>query len=89
MPIKVENDFIILACDGIWDCFTNEEAIKYAIKCKKNGPKTVSPSKARKSDKGTYNNSPLKSDAKKGLNSHALKGKNKGETSFIIEEMMD
>ena len=22
-----EDEFIILACDGIWDCLTNEEAI--------------------------------------------------------------
>lgn len=24
VPIKAEHDFIIIACDGIWDCFTNE-----------------------------------------------------------------
>jgi serine/threonine protein phosphatase PrpC len=22
--LKPEHDFIIVACDGIWDCFTNE-----------------------------------------------------------------
>lgn len=24
VPIKSDHDFIIVACDGIWDCFTNE-----------------------------------------------------------------
>lgn len=24
VPIKPEHDFIIIACDGIWDCFSNE-----------------------------------------------------------------
>ena len=24
VAIKPEHDFIIVACDGIWDCFTNE-----------------------------------------------------------------
>ena len=22
---KTEHDFIVIACDGIWDCFTNEQ----------------------------------------------------------------
>ena len=26
---KDEHDFIICACDGIWDCFTNEQAVKF------------------------------------------------------------
>lgn len=30
VPFKAgEHDFIICACDGIWDCFTNEQAIKF------------------------------------------------------------
>lgn len=29
VPLKPEHDFIIVACDGIWDCFTNEQAIKF------------------------------------------------------------
>ena len=33
-PITNKIDFIIVACDGIWDCYTNQEAIKY-IKKKK------------------------------------------------------
>lgn len=27
--LKPDDEFIILACDGIWDCLTNEEAVKY------------------------------------------------------------
>lgn len=27
--LKPTDEFIILACDGIWDCLTNEEAVKY------------------------------------------------------------
>ena len=30
VPFKpAEHDFIICACDGIWDCFTNEQAVKF------------------------------------------------------------
>jgi serine/threonine protein phosphatase PrpC len=29
VPLKPDIDFIIVACDGIWDCFTNEQAIKF------------------------------------------------------------
>ena len=29
VPYGPEQDFIIIACDGIWDCFTNEAAIKF------------------------------------------------------------
>jgi len=28
VALKPDHDFIICACDGIWDCFTNEQAIK-------------------------------------------------------------
>jgi len=24
VALKAEHDFLIVACDGIWDCFTNE-----------------------------------------------------------------
>lgn len=27
--IDNETDFMIIACDGIWDCFTNENAVSY------------------------------------------------------------
>ncbi len=29
VAIKPEHDFMIIACDGIWDCFTNEQAVKF------------------------------------------------------------
>lgn len=29
LELKDDDEFIILACDGIWDCLTNEEAVKY------------------------------------------------------------
>jgi serine/threonine protein phosphatase PrpC len=37
--IKPEHDFIIIACDGIWDCFSNEQAAKFAISKREKGPK--------------------------------------------------
>lgn len=40
VPIKPENDFLIIACDGIWDCFTNEQAVKYVRTKREKGPKT-------------------------------------------------
>lgn len=29
VTLDPEDEFLILACDGIWDCLTNEEAVKY------------------------------------------------------------
>ena len=40
LPIKKdEYDFIICACDGIWDCFTNADAIKFIRQKRERGPK--------------------------------------------------
>lgn len=63
VPITADIDFIIIACDGIWDCFTNEEAIAYSRKVRTRGPKASSPTK-RGYGKGSGNNSPLKLDKK-------------------------
>jgi len=72
VPLSPEHDFIIVACDGIWDCFTNEEAIKYVRKKRDRGPKSP------------------KRKTKSGASPSKLRDvKPKGETSFIIEEMMD
>lgn len=39
VPLKTEYDFIINACDGIWDCYTNEEAVNYCKKWRQKGPR--------------------------------------------------
>ena len=99
VPLKPEHDFIIVACDGIWDCYTNEQAIKYIRSKREKGPKqSMSPTKL-KSTKTLYSNSskstglsssPMKiSKMKSEASSNSKKIKPKGETSFIIEEMMD
>jgi serine/threonine protein phosphatase PrpC len=31
VTLNSDDEFIILACDGIWDCLTNEEAVKYVL----------------------------------------------------------
>jgi len=73
VPFTSDLDFMIVACDGIWDCFTNEEAIHFARKRRDRGPK--SPKKRSR---------PGQSPSKV-----SKEVKPKGETSFIIEEMMD
>lgn len=100
VPFKpAEHDFIICACDGIWDCFTNEQAVKYVRQKRERGPKQgLSPTKG-KSQKSVLSgaskstgltNSPLKiSKGKTDMSAPTKKIKPKGETSFIIEEMMD
>ena len=29
MKLEPNDEFIVLGCDGIWDCLTNEEAVQY------------------------------------------------------------
>lgn len=37
--ISNECDFLILACDGIWDCFTSREAVNYVLDKTEEQPK--------------------------------------------------
>ena len=39
IQVQKDTDFIIVACDGIWDCFTNEQAVKYVRNKREKGPK--------------------------------------------------
>ncbi len=39
VALKPDHDFIIVACDGIWDCFTNEQAAKFVRTKREKGPK--------------------------------------------------
>ena len=80
------------ACDGIWDCFTNEEAAKFVRNKRSKGPKNGVLSKSLKKQgsvptPGLGGSSPLKPTKTKSESSK--KSKVKGDTSFIIEEMMD
>ena len=96
VTIKPEHDFIILACDGIWDCFSNEQCVKFVRQRREKGPKTgsLSATKLSKSGKGLdikklNSESSNKSPTKVGVKKDSLKKtKLKGETSFIVEEMM-
>ena len=101
VTIKPEHDFIIVACDGIWDCFSNEQAAKFVRTKREKGPKSgVTASMANTpagkaklaktygaSKSGGLAGSPLKISKTKSESSK--KSKIKGDTSFIIEEMMD
>ena len=84
VAIKDTIDFVMIACDGIWDCFTNEQAVKYVRNKRAKGPKG-SPTKL-KQKMGKAETEKLKPSAKMALTSG--KSKPKGETSFIIEDMM-
>lgn len=91
VPIKPENDFIVCACDGIWDCFSNEEAAKFVRNKRSKGPKNGVLSKSLKKQgsvptPGLSGSSPLKPTKAKSMDK---RNKVKGDTSFIIEEMMD
>ena len=92
IPLKAEHDFIVCACDGIWDCFTNEEAAKFVRNRRSKGPKNgVLQSKLKKQGSVPTpvlgGSSPLKPTKAKSESSR--KNKIKGDTSFIVEEMMD
>lgn len=97
VTIKPEHDFIILACDGIWDCFSNEQCVKFVRQRREKGPKTGSLSATKLSKSGVskgldikkLNSESTKSPTKIGAKKDGLKKtKLKGETSFIVEEMM-
>jgi len=76
-----------VACDGIWDCFTNEQAAKFVRTKREKGPKQPKSTRTKSSTKTGFSSSPMKMSKAK---SEAMKKqKPKGETSFIIEEMMD
>lgn len=32
--LKTEHDFMIIACDGIWDCLTSQEAVDFVYETK-------------------------------------------------------
>lgn len=32
--IKGDTDFLIVACDGIWDCLTSQQAVDFVYKTK-------------------------------------------------------
>lgn len=100
VPIKDEHDFIVVACDGIWDCFTNEQIIKLIRSKREKGPKNGiinSPTKLGKKmkeldlNKSKGSSSPLKINKSKSesTSTSSKKLKVKGETSFIIEELMN
>lgn len=84
-PIKNDIDFIIIACDGIWDCYTNEQAAKFVRTKREKGPKV---SKLKSKTGKSLSSSPMKMMKAKSSES-SKKSKPKGETSFIIEELMD
>jgi len=98
VTLKPEHDFCIVACDGIWDCFTNEQAVKLVRQKRERGPKNGvlnSPTKLGKKMGGLDINkvsgakSPLKIGKSKSESLSSKKLKVKGETSFIIEEIMN
>lgn len=39
VAIKADLDFIVVACDGIWDCYTNEQCAKFIRNRREKGPK--------------------------------------------------
>ncbi len=86
VQIKPEHDFIVVACDGIWDCFTNEQAAKFVRTRREKGPRVLKKTQTVKNTK-SCGSSALKPS--KQSSEPLKKSKPPGETSFIIEEMMD
>lgn len=90
---------MIIACDGIWDCYTNEQAAKFARSKREKGPKNGKQITDKLNKQKSVTGSSTKSSStissgvpslqKQPKSESVKKGKGKGETSFIIEEMMD
>lgn len=57
--IRPDHDFMIIACDGIWDCLTSQQAVDFVYETKAKLLKrmsqspTSSPTKSRTSVTGT------------------------------------
>ena len=77
---------MIVACDGIWDCFTNEQAAKFVRTRRDKGPRQLKKMQTMKNT-SSYAKNQLKPS--KQSSEPLKKAKPPGETSFIIEEMMD
>ena len=99
--IQPDLDYILVACDGIWDCFSNEQVTKFVKTCRQKGPTTglatgvasgLQKSKTLKSEKPRVPLDDGKSLALKPTKHQSeplRRVKKPGEVSFIIEEKMD
>ena len=99
VEIKADTEFIICACDGIWDCMTSQEAVNFVYKAKDkqatfeaSSPKTPSSGSPTKTGKsGRLGKSPtkkLKMTADRKLESAMNNSKFTG-LATVVEMMMD
>lgn len=60
VQLKADHDFLVVACDGIWDCFTNEQAAKFVRTRREKGPRQLKKTQTMKSTPGKSSLKPTK-----------------------------
>jgi serine/threonine protein phosphatase PrpC len=89
MEIKADTQFVICACDGIWDCMTSQEAVDFVGLAKEkisNYRPEKSPTKTSKKDKSSLR---AKKDKKVAKMENAINNSKFKGLATVVEMMMD
>ncbi len=79
--LRQDHDFMIIACDGIWDCLTSQQAVDFVYETRNKLNKRQQTMKDGGSSPLKSNGSTKTSSGRKSINSPTKKVLNKGSGS--------